>query len=186
LGITHDETHRTNITAASIECRNRDRLPLAFRQFDGLQAEGQVVVDDYWNRLKAGRTGRKPYERGTLGLRLRSRDSGAFSIEWYEMGALGRERKPVAKRHIAKGQSHRYPLRQLLQGQPDWLSPLVEETEDVLAELRKRQGLLIKIRDAVVAYESEITGKALTATGILSGYRRWQSNSDESEQEGER
>jgi len=154
--------------------------PWLSAQFDALQAEGQLVVDDYWNRLKAGRMGKKPYERGTLGLRLRSRDSGAFSIEWYEMGSLGRDRKPVAKRHIAKGQSHRYPLRQVLQGQPDWLSPLVEETEDVLAELRKRQALLIKIRDAVVAYESEITGKALTATGILSGYRRLRSESGRS------
>jgi hypothetical protein len=140
-------------------------------QFDALQAEGQLVVDDYWSRLKAGRAGKKPYERGTLGLRLRSRDSGAFSIEWYEMGALGRDRKPVAKRHIAKGQSHRYPLRQVLQGQPHWLTPLVEETEDVLAELRKRQALLMKVRDALVAYESEITGTSLTATAVLGGYR---------------
>lgn len=160
--------------------------PWLSAQFDALQAEGQLVVDDYWNRLKAGRTGRKPYERGTLGLRLRSRDSGAFSIEWYEMGSLGRDRKPVAKRHIAKGQSHRYPLRQVLQGQPDWLSALVEETEDVLAELRKRQALLMKIRDAVVAYESEITGNALTATGVLAGYRRGQSDCGDCEQEGER
>ncbi len=160
--------------------------PWLSTQFDALQAEGQLVVDDYWNRLKAGRVNKKPYERGTLGLRLRSRDSGAFSIEWYEMGALGRERKPVAKRHIAKGQSHRYPIRQLLQGQPDWLSALVEETEDVLAELRKRQALLMKIRDAVVVYESEITGKALTATGVLAGYRRGRSDSADDEQEGER
>ena len=67
------------------------------------------------------------YERGTLGLRLRSRESGAFSLEWYEMGALGRDRIPVAKRHIAKGPSSHYPLRQALRDQPAWLSPLVEE-----------------------------------------------------------
>ena len=29
-------------------------------QFEALRAEGQVVVDDYWSRLKAGRAGRKP------------------------------------------------------------------------------------------------------------------------------
>jgi hypothetical protein len=160
--------------------------PWLSAQFDALRAEGQLVVDDYWSRLKSGRIGKKPYERGTLGLRLRSRDSGAFSLEWYEMGALGRTRKPVAKRHIAKGQSHRYSLRQVLRGQPEWLSPLVEETEEVLADLRKRQALLMKIRDAVVAYESEITGKTLTATGLLSNYRRSQSEFGGAEPEAER
>ena len=160
--------------------------PWLSAQFDALRAEGQLVVDDYWNRLKAGRTGRKPYERGTLGLRLRSRDSGAFSIEWYEMGALGRERRPVAKRHIAKGQSHRYPIRQVLQGQPDWLSALVEETEEVLAELRKRQALLVKVRDALVAYQSEITGKTLAASDVLANFRKTHAGADDHEQEGER
>lgn len=160
--------------------------PWLSAQFDALRAEGQLVVDDYWNRLKAGRTGRKPYERGTLGLRLRSRDSGAFSIEWYEMGSLGRDRKPVAKRHIAKGNSHRYPVRQVLRGQPDWLSSLVEETEDVLTELRKRQALLVKVRDALVAYQSEITGKTLAATDVLANFRQAHAGAGEHEQEGER
>jgi hypothetical protein len=72
-------------------------------RFEALRSEGQVVVDDYWRRMRAGRSGRSGSRRVSLGVRLRSRENGAFSLEWYEMGVLGQTRKPIAKRHIAKG-----------------------------------------------------------------------------------
>lgn len=152
--------------------------------FEALRSEGQVVVDDYWRRMRAGRSGRTGSRRVSLGVRLRSRENGAFSLEWYEMGVLGQTRKPIAKRHIAKGRSHRYSLRSLLRGQPEWLAGLVEETEDVLADLRKRQMLLMKIRDAVVAYASGISGQTLSGTGLLSGYRHAHRDSGEAGTEG--
>ena len=83
------------------------------------------------------------------------------------MGALGRDRIPVAKRHIAKGPSPHYPLRQVLRGQPAWLCPLVEETEAVLALIRKRQGMVMIVRDAMARYASELAGKPVAATGLL-------------------
>jgi hypothetical protein len=62
----------------------------------------------------------------------------------------------------------------------------VEETEDVLADLRKRQMLLMKIRDAVVAYASGISGQTLSGTGLLSGYRQAHRDSGEAGTEDER
>lgn len=154
--------------------------------FEALRSEGQVVVDDYWRRLRAGRRGRSGTPRASLGLRLRSRDNGAFSLEWYEMGVMGRTRKPIARRHIAKGRSHRYSLRSLLRGQPEWLAGLVEETEDVLADIRKRQAVLIKLRGAAVAYRAEASGKALTGRDLLSGDRRTRREAGGTDAEGER
>ena len=133
-----------------------------------LQAEAKLIVDDYWHRLKQGRRGRRQADRGRFGVRLRPRDTGAFSIEWYEMGALGGTKKPIAKRHIAKGRGHRYPLDKMLKGEPEWIVGLVGEVEDSLAEIRKRQALLVAIRDALAAYESEVTGKTVTAAMVVS------------------
>jgi hypothetical protein len=133
-----------------------------------LQAEAKLLVDDYWHRLKQGRKGRSQPARGKLGVRLRPRDTGAFSIEWYEMGALGGTKKPIAKRHIAKGRGHRHPLDQTLRNEPEWVAELVNEAEDSFAEIRKRQALLVAIRDALAAYESEVTGKTVTAAMVVS------------------
>ena len=118
---------------------------------DELQTEAKLIVDDYWQRLKQGRKGKRQAYRGSFGLRIRPRDTGAFSIEWYEMGALGGTKKPIAKRHIAKGRGHRYPLDKMLKGEPEWIVGLVGEVEDSLAEIRKRQALLVAIRDALAA-----------------------------------
>ena len=128
-------------------------------RFDELQTEAKLIVDDYWHRLKQGRKGKRQADRGSFGLRIRPRDTGAFSVEWYEMGALGGTRKPIAKRHIAKGRGHRYPLEKMLRDEADWIVGLVGEVEDSLVEIRKRQALLVAIRDALAAYESEVTGK---------------------------
>ncbi len=137
-------------------------------RLDELQAEAKLLVDDYWHRLKQGRKGRRQADRGRFGVRLRPRDTGAFSIEWYEMGALGGTKKPIAKRHIAKGRGHRYPLDQTLRNEPEWVAELVNEAEDSFAEIRNRQALLTAIRDALAAYESEVTGKTVTAAMVVS------------------
>ncbi len=133
-----------------------------------LQAEAKLIVDDYWQRLKQGRKGKRQADRGSFGLRIRPRDTGAFSIEWYEMGTLGGTRKPIAKRHIAKGRGHRYPLEKMLRDEADWIVGLVGEVEDSLVEIRKRQALLVTIRDALAAYESEVTGKTVTAAMVVN------------------
>jgi len=137
-------------------------------RLDELQTEAKLIVDDYWHRLKQGRKGRRQADRGRFGVRLRPRDTGAFSVEWYEMGALGGTKKPIAKRHIAKGRGHCYPLDKMLKGEPEWIVELVREVEDSLAEIRKRQALLVAIRDALAAYESEVTGKTVTAAMVVN------------------
>ena len=133
-----------------------------------LQAEAKLIVDDYWQRFKQGRKGKRQADRGSFGVRIRPRDTGAFSIEWYEMGALGGTKQPIAKRHIAKGRGHRYPLEKMLRDEAEWIVGLVCEVEDSLAEIRKRQALLVAVRDALAAYESEVTGKTVTAAMVVN------------------
>jgi hypothetical protein len=132
-----------------------------------LQTEAKLLVDDYWVRLKQGRSGQKRYARGKLGVRLRARDTGAFSIEWYEMGVLGGTGRSIARKQLNKGRAHRYALDQPLKSEPEWIANLVQEAEDAFAEIRKRQALLVEIRDALVAYESEISGSPVTAAMIV-------------------
>ena len=91
------------------------------------------------------------------------------------MGGLGGTRKPIAKRHIAKGRGHRYPLDKMLRDEAEWIVGLVCEVEDSLAEIRKRQALLVTIRDELAAYESDVTGKTVTAAMVVS--RHLQDNS---------
>lgn len=134
-----------------------------------LQDEAQLLVDDYWRRLKEGRTHQKRYAQGSVGVRLRARETGGFSIEWYEMGRLGGSGRFVAKKQFSKGRrSHRYALDQALKNEPDWIAELVRETEEVFADIRKRQALLVRIRDSLIAYESETVGKPVTAEMIIN------------------
>ena len=125
-----------------------------------LESMAQSQVDGYWEQLRAGRIGRKLKERGTLGLRLRSRANGSFSVEWYECGFLGNSNKPIARKHIRKGKNNRYPIKSLMQGQPEWLLSIVSETEFLLAEIRKRQALLVNIRDAGTIYAKAVEGRS--------------------------
>jgi hypothetical protein len=136
-------------------------------RLNDLQTEAKLLVDDYWARLKQGRAGQKRYARGKLGVRLRARDTGAFSIEWYEMGVLGGTGRSIARKQLNKGRAHRYALDQTLKSEPEWIANLVQEAEDAFAEIRKRQALLVDVRDALVAYESEVSGKAVTASMIV-------------------
>ena len=132
-----------------------------------LQTEAKLLVDDYWVRLKQGRGGQKGHARGKLGVRLRARDTGAFSIEWYEMGILGGTGRSIARKQLNKGRAHRYMLELPLRSEPEWVVNLVQEAEDAFAEIRKRQALLVEIRDALVAYESEVSGRPVTAAMIV-------------------
>ncbi len=134
-----------------------------------LQDEARLLVDDYWRRLKEGRTHQKRYAQGNIGVRLRARDTGGFSIEWYEMGRLGGSGRSVAKKQFSKGRrSHCYALDQALKNEPEWVAELVRETEEVFTDIRKRQALLVRIRDSLIAYESETSGQMVTAEAIIS------------------
>ena len=158
----------------SLYCNHRDTSHLVAwlsGSFADLEYEGQAIVDDYWQRFSSGRKGRKHSEQGSLGLRLRARDSGAFSLEWYELGVLGKSRKPIAASHIRKGRTASYGMKALLNRQPSWVCEIVQEVEEVLAEIRKRQALLIKLRFAVRAYTAEVTGDRQTGTRMIAAYR---------------
>lgn len=135
-----------------------------------LQTETQVLVDDYWARLKDGRKIRKLNEQGSIGLRSRPRDTGGFSIEWYEMGVIkpGGLTKFVAKKQYAKGRGFRYSLEKPLAKQPDWVSDLVRELEDEFERIRKRQAMLIKIRDCLITYHIETTGERTSASKFIA------------------
>ena len=47
-----------------------------------------------------------------------------------------------------------------MQGQPEWLLSIVSETECLLAEIRKRQALLVNIRDAGTIYAKAVGGQS--------------------------
>lgn len=121
-----------------------------------LQAQSQSLVDDYWRRLRAGQAGRKGMDRASLGLRLRARENGAFSIEWYRMGRLRRSGRDITADYIRKGSGHRYPESSLLRNQPQWLGPIVRELEDSLCLCRQKNELLGKIRASVIHYQRNL------------------------------
>lgn len=133
--------------------------------FLDLESRAQDQVDSYWEELKSGRNGRKPKDRGNLGLRLRSRANGSFSVEWYKCGFLGNSNKSIARGHIRKGRNNRYPIRSVINGQPDWLLSLISETEDVLSEIRKRQALLVRIRNAASLYTKHVGDRSTNTLG---------------------
>ena len=121
---------------------------------DQLHAETQVLVDDYWRRLKFEQKNHATSAKARIGVRVRRREAClSFSIEWFRM-AMIRENgriKPIAQ-YLKKGPGYRYPLGRLLKGEPDWEADLVEELETEFADIRKQIDLLGKIRDAVQSY----------------------------------
>jgi hypothetical protein len=121
-----------------------------------LEGQAQAVVDDYWRRLQLGQLGRKGLDRGNLGLRLRSRENGAFSLEWYRMGHLRRSGRDVSAEYIRRGNQLGYARRLLLRGQPSWLEPIALETEEALVDIRRKIAMIGKIRFAVVQYERKV------------------------------
>ena len=125
---------------------------------DHLQAQAKVLVDDYWRQLKSQRQKHSKNESGRIGVRIRCRENQrAFSIEWYRMATLRQngQTKPIAQ-YVKKGRGYRYPLGNLLKGEPSWEAELVEELETEFAHIRQQLDLLGKIRDAVQRYRKAL------------------------------
>jgi hypothetical protein len=121
---------------------------------DNLQMQAKVLVDDYWRQMKSQRQKHIKSESGRIGVRIRCRENQrAFSIEWYRMATLRQngQTKPIAQ-YIKKGRGCRYPLGNLLKGEPAWEAELVEELETEFADIRQQLDRLRKIRDAVQHY----------------------------------
>jgi hypothetical protein len=118
---------------------------------DNLQMQAKVLVDDYWRQMKSQRQKHIKSESGRIGVRIRCRENQrAFSIEWYRMATLRQngQTKPIAQ-YVKKGRGYRYPLGNLLKGEPTWEAELVEELETEFAHIRQQLDRLGKIRDAV-------------------------------------
>jgi hypothetical protein len=121
---------------------------------DNLQMQAKVLVDDYWRQMKSQRQKHIKSESGRIGVRIRCRENQrAFSIEWYRMATLRQngQTKPIAQ-YVKKGRGCRYPLGNLLKGEPAWEAELVEELETEFADIRQQLDRLRKIRDAVQHY----------------------------------
>ncbi|WP_231890933.1 conjugative transfer protein MobI(A/C) [Methylomonas koyamae] len=98
----------------------QDLLHWTQARCDHLQAQAKVLVDDYWRQLKSQRQKHSKSESGRIGVRIRCRENQrAFSIEWYRMATLRQngQTKPIAQ-YVKKGRSYRYPLANLLKGEP--------------------------------------------------------------------
>lgn len=139
--------------------------------FADLEYQGQCAVDHYWTRLREGRVGRYKNDLGTVGLRLRRRSNGAFSLEWYLMTYLGKTKRPIAGEYIRKGRSHKYNLDPLLKHQPEWLKIIVRDVEEILCEIRRRQAMLIKLRNPLATYVRELEGKKVYGSSVVQNYR---------------
>ena len=132
----------------------QDLLHWTQARCDHLQAQAKVLVDDYWRQLKSQRQKHSKSESGRIGVRIRCRENQrAFSIEWYRMATLRQngQTKPIAQ-YVKKGRGYRYPLANLLKGEPAWETELVEELETEFAHIRQQLDRLGKIRDAVQRY----------------------------------
>ncbi len=140
-------------------------------RFQQLEDEGREVVDEYWRLLRVIQRGRSFWPRMTLGLRIRTRANGTFSLEWYGMGVMGRDQRPVERIHIAKGRRHSYSMKALLRRQPSWVAPLVLETETLLADIRCRLDQLIKIRDALGMYARKTGESEVSPSKLLEKHR---------------
>ena len=146
-------------------CDHRDIQPMIAwlsGAYADLQVQAQALVDDYWRRMKEEQKGRTGIDRGSLGLRLRARDNGAFSLEWYRMGHLRRSGRDISAEYIRRGQGPGYCKQTLLRGQPAWIENIVSDVEDALVEYRRRNAMIGKIRFAVVQYERKVTENKAT------------------------
>lgn len=140
-------------------CDHKDTQPVIVwlsGAYSDLQVQAQALVDDYWRRMKELQKGRKGSDRSSLGLRLRARENGAFSLEWYRTGPYRLSGRDISAEYIRRGQSLSYCRQALLRGQPSWVEPLVDDFEPALAEFRLRIAMVGKIRFAVVQYEKKL------------------------------
>ena len=139
--------------------------------FADLEILGQVVVDHYWFLLREGRKGRKYQDMGGIGLRLRRRTNGSFSMEWYHLGYLGKTKKSVEGAYIRKGRSASYSVEPFLRKQPEWLKDIVREVESVLMVIRERQAHLIALRSKTATYVRTLEGNKTYGSDLLKAFR---------------
>lgn len=139
--------------------------------FNAIEAEGLATVDAYWRELRLEGKHQPYYPKVTLGLRIRRRPGGSFGLEWFGIGTLGSKRRYIAKRYIPKGKAESYPIKRLMRGQPQWLMPLVEDTEYRLARIRTRHGHLSKMREALAGWYSHALDTPLRGREMLDQYR---------------
>lgn len=139
--------------------------------FNTIEAEGLATVDAYWRDLRLEGKHQPYYPKVTLGLRIRRRPGGSFGLEWFGIGTLGSKRRYIAKRHIPKGKAESYSIKRLMRGQPQWLMPLVEDTEYRLARIRSRHAHLSKMREALAGWYSHALDTPLRGREMLDHYR---------------
>lgn len=152
--------------------RNTDPLVQWLSEaFTDLEILGQVVVDHYWYLLREGRKGRKYQDMGGIGLRLRRRTNGSFSMEWYHMGYLGKTKKSVEGAYIRKGRSPGYSVETFLRKEPEWLKEIVREVESVLMVIRERQAILIQLRSKSASYVRTLEGNKTYGSDLLKTFR---------------
>lgn len=139
---------------SQLNLTEQDLLHWIETRCDHLQVQAKVLVDDYWRQMKSQRQKHSKSESGRIGVRIRCRESQrGFSIEWYRMATLRQngQTRPIAQ-YVKKGRGYRYPLGNLLKGEPAWETELVEELETEFAHIRQQLDRLGKIRDAVQRY----------------------------------
>jgi hypothetical protein len=139
--------------------------------FEDLESLGQEVVDRYWQLLREARKGRAHQNIGSIGLRLRRRTNGAFSLEWYHMAYLGNTKRSIEGAYIRKGRAHHYSVDVFLRKEPDWLKVIVRDVEEALAIIRERQAFLIKMRSNLASYIGAIEGTKTCGSAMLETFR---------------
>ena len=152
--------------------RNTDPLVQWLSEaFTDLEILGQVVVDHYWFLLREGRKGRKTGDMGGIGLRLRRRTNGSFSMEWYHMAYLGKTKRSIEGAYIRKGRSSAYSVELFLRKEPEWVKEIVREVESVLIEIRERQAILIQLRTKAATYVRSLEGNNASGGSLLKSFR---------------
>ena len=140
--------------------------------FADLAEAGQITVEAYWQELRTLGRHQPYYQKVTLGVRLRLRPNGNFSLEWFLMTRPGTTPRPVTTLHVPKGRQHtHYPVKRLMRRQPPCLWPLVEKTEAALGEIRLRQARLVRLRDALGDYLKLDGGPSITGGRLIEAYR---------------
>ena len=161
------ELNRTSIKSDAIN----PLLTWLSQAFEEIESEGLEIVDSYWRDLRLEGKNQPYYPKVTLGLRIRRRQGGSFSLEWFGIGTLATKRRYIAKHHIPKGKAETYSIKRLMRGQPNWIMPLVEDTEYRLTQIRRRHVQLSKIREALAGWYSHSLEKPLRGREMIDEYR---------------
>lgn len=114
----------------------------------GIQAEAQKWVDEYWRQRSTENEKRPTDDRSYLGVRTVLKGN-AVRVEWFRL-------KPVKRRdgdhrtyaeYIRKGrQRYRYPDHVLRRHARAWQLEMVRECEDQFSRMRKQIAALVEMR----------------------------------------